>query len=270
MELPVTKDEILRGIRMERMRTLALLRSLEPAQWEVEALPRWRIREVAAHLITTDRASVTGAIFPKVFTSTEKLERWNDRVVGKFADRPVPEILLALDSWGRRLRALVKAAPAAAFRVRVPTMWGKGPAAMFPWSRPFDEWVHRQDIRRALGMADETADLATVAGFVLCAAGTSVLPSLADRPGRIRIDLSGVPLPPWWADFRSGRAGYGDPPADGPQGPAPEATISGPAPAFVLAAAARGTFAEAEARGDVTIDGDRPTADAFLGPLRVV
>ncbi len=97
-----------------------------------------------------------------------------------------------------------------------------------------------------------------------------MLPSLADRPGRIRIDLSGVPLPPWWADFRSGRAGYGDPPADGPQGPAPEATISGPAPAFVLAAAARGTFAEAEARGDVTIDGDRPTADAFLGPLRVV
>jgi len=270
VDVPVTKDEILRGTRMERLRTLALLRSLEPAQWEVEALPRWRIREVAAHLITVDRASVTGAIFPKIFTSSEKLERWNDRVVGKFADRPIPEILLALDAWGRRLRALLKAAPAAAFRLRVPTMWGKGPAAMFAWSRPFDEWVHRQDIRRALGMADETADLATVAGFVLFAAETSVLPSLTGRGGRIRIDLSRVPLQPWWADFRSGRAGFGEPPPDGPDGPVPEATISGPAPAFVLTAAARATFAEAEARGDITVEGDRPTADAFLGPLRVV
>jgi uncharacterized protein (TIGR03083 family) len=270
VELAITKQEIVRAIRMERIRTLALLRTLEPAQWEIEALPRWRIREVAAHLVTTDRASVTGAIFPKVFTSTEKLERWNDRVVGGYADRPIPEILLALDRWGRRVVGLVRAAPAPALRVRVPTMWGKGPAGMFAWSRPFDEWVHRQDIRRALGMDDETADLAVVAGFVLTVAATSVLPQLAGQPGSITVDLSGVPLPPWTADLESGEAGYVSGTAADTPAARPSATIAAPAPAFVMTAAGRGTFEELEDKGVLTIDGDRATADAFLSKLRVV
>jgi uncharacterized protein (TIGR03083 family) len=269
VELAVTKQEIVQAIRTERARTLAMLHTLEPAQWEIEALPRWRIREVAAHLITTDRASVTGAIFPKIVSSTsEKLERWNDRAVGAYADRPIDELLVALDRWGRRVAGVVKVAPTAAFRVRVPTMWGKGPAGMFAWSRPFDEWVHRQDIRRALGMADEQADLAVVAGFVLTAAGTSVLPGLAGRAGSITVDLSGVPLPPWTADLRSGESAFG-PRGDAGSGDH-SATIRAPAAAFVMTAAARGTFAELEERGELEIDGDRAAADEFLGRLRVV
>ncbi|MFL5798133.1 MAG: maleylpyruvate isomerase family mycothiol-dependent enzyme [Actinomycetota bacterium] len=272
MELAVTKQEIVQATRAERIRTLALLRGLEPAQWEIEALPRWRVREVAAHLITIDRASVTGAIFPKILaSSSEKLERWNDRVVGSYADRPIPELLIALDRWGRRVVSVVRAAPAAALRVRVPTMWGKGPAGMFAWSRPFDEWVHRQDVRRALGMADETADLAVVAGFVLAAAGTSVIPQLAGRAGSITVDLSDVPLPPWTADLESGEAGLrqaGD--AGSLVAPGPSATIRAPAPVFVMTTAGRGTFRELEDGGTLTVDGDRETADAFLSRLRVV
>jgi uncharacterized protein (TIGR03083 family) len=271
MELPITKAEIVRAIRMERVRTLALLRTLEPRRWEVEALPGWRVREVAAHLITTDKASVTGAIFPKVFTSTEKLERWNDKVVGGYADRPIPELLLALDRWGRRLTSVAKAAPAAAFRLRVPTMWGKGPAAMFAWSRPFDEWVHRQDVRLALGMALETADLAVPAGFVLMAAETSALPALTGKAGSVTVDLSGVPLQPWTADLHSGECAFRAPSESGSlPAPGPNATINVPAPEFVMAATGRGTFVELEASGTLTIDGDRDAAEALLGKLRVV
>jgi uncharacterized protein (TIGR03083 family) len=264
----VEKAEIVRATRMERMRTLALLRPLEPAQWEVEALPGWRIREVAAHLITIDRGSVTGGIFPQVLRSSDHLERWNDRQVGKFADRPIQELLLSLDRWGRRLSRVVRRVPAAALRLRLPTMWGRGPGRMFPWSRPFDEWVHRQDVRRALGMPDETADLATVAGFVLAAATTSVLPALRGRPGTITVDLAGVPLPPYTAEYRTGRAALGERPPDAD--PATSATVTADAPAFVMTATGRGSFEELESSGGLAIEGHRETAEAFLRDLRVV
>ena len=271
MELAITKPEIVRAIRMERVRTFALLRTLEPEQWEIEALPGWRVREVAAHLITTDKASLTGAIFPKVFTSSEKLERWNDKVVGNYADRPIAELLLALDRWGRRLMNVAKAAPAAALRLRVPTMWGKGPAGMFVWSRPFDEWVHRQDVRLALGMALETADLAVPAGFVLTATGTSVCPQMNGKAGSLTIDLTGVPLQPWTADLHSGEFGFRAPGRSGElAAPGPHATVKLPAPEFVMAAAGRGTFGELESKGDLTIEGDHDLAEAFLAKLRVV
>ncbi|HEY7280626.1 MAG TPA: maleylpyruvate isomerase family mycothiol-dependent enzyme [Actinomycetota bacterium] len=268
MELAITKAEIVRGTRAERGRTLGLLRSLESVQWDVEVLPRWRVREVAAHLITTDRASVTGSILPKVLTSSDKLERWNDRVVGSYADRPVPELLLALDQWGRRLLRVVKTAPAGAFRLRVPTMWGTGPAGMFPWSRPFDEWVHRQDVRLGLGMSLERADVAIPAGFVLAAAGTSVLPGMNARTGSITVDLTEVPLHPWTADLASGRSRF-DSSGNGPV-VEPHTTITAPAPRFVMAATGRGTFSELESDGVLTVEGDHGIADAFLGRLRVV
>jgi uncharacterized protein (TIGR03083 family) len=270
VKLAITKTEIVRGIRMERGRTLGLLRALEPSQWEVEVLPGWRVREVAAHLITTDKASVTGSIFTKVVSSGEKLERWNDKVVGSYADRPVPELLLALDQWGRRLLRVVKTAPAKALGVRVPTMWGKGPAGMFAWSRPFDEWVHRQDVRLGLGMSLETADVAVPAGFVLAAAGTSVLPELNGRAGSITIDLSGVPLQPWTADLGSGDAGFGGAEEGAPA--EPHATITAPASRFVMASTGRGTFAELEKEGVLTVEGEggRGLADEFLRRLRVV
>jgi uncharacterized protein (TIGR03083 family) len=265
VKLAITKAEIIRGIRMERGRTLGLLRSLESSQWDVQVLPGWRVREVAAHLITTDKASVTGSIFPKILSSSEKLERWNDKVVGSYADRPVPELLLALDQWGRRLLRIVKTTPAKALGVRVPTMWGKGPAGMFAWSRPFDEWVHRQDVRLGLGMSLETADVAIPAGFVLAAAGTSAVPEMNGRTGSITIDLTGVPLQPWTADLASGKSGVAR--ADAAQ---PHATVTAPASRFVMASTGRGSFAELEADGVLTVEGDRGIADAFLGRLRVV
>ena len=75
------KAEILRSVRAERGRTSAFLRALEPAQWETEALPGWRIREVVAHLISLDVSAVNGTIIPVALGSMDKLERWNDRQV---------------------------------------------------------------------------------------------------------------------------------------------------------------------------------------------
>jgi len=51
MATDVDKAEVVRAIGAERERTLMLLRSLEPAQWDLDSeLPGWRVRELVAHL----------------------------------------------------------------------------------------------------------------------------------------------------------------------------------------------------------------------------
>jgi len=268
--IEIDKAEIVRAIRAERLRSLGLLRGLDPPQWEIEVVPGWRVREVVAHLITLDRGAVTGALLPTLFKSTDALERWNDVQVVGWADRPISDLLLAVEAWGRRFLAVAKAIPSRALHVTLPTLWGRGPAGMFLWSRPFDEWVHRQDIRRALGSPDEDTDLAPIAGFVLAATATSVLPQLAARgihEGRVCVDLSGVPLPPWWADVAPAWARCE---TQGPAAGPGVAVIRAHAPAFIMTAAGRGTFEDLERRGELTIEGEETLARAFLSTLRVV
>src|SRR3954469_12382599 len=102
-------------------------------------------------------------------------------------------------------------------------------AGSFAWSSPFDEWVHRQDVRLGLGMALETADLAVPAGFVLTAAGTSAFPAMNGRPGSLVVDLTGVPLQPWSADLHSGESSFRAPGDAGTlAAPGPSATIGSP------------------------------------------
>src|SRR5438093_9126890 len=121
----VDKAEIVRATAAERERTLALLRSLEAAQWDLETeLPGWRVREVVAHLISTDRGAITGALLFQVLRSQDRLERWNDTQVGKWADRPPSELLIALERWGRRYVRLARSVPAALYRMRLPGMYG--------------------------------------------------------------------------------------------------------------------------------------------------
>ena len=96
----MTKDEIVRAVKAERRRTLALLRTLDDSEFDVPtALPGWRVREVAAHLVTLDKATVLGANLLVVFASMARIERWNERQVPKWANRPVPELLIGLDRW---------------------------------------------------------------------------------------------------------------------------------------------------------------------------
>ena len=84
----MTKDEIVRAVKAERRRTLALLRTPDaPAFDTPTALPGWRVRAVVAHLITLDRATVLGAnlhvvsgadkgatLYPKIF---RRLVTWS-------------------------------------------------------------------------------------------------------------------------------------------------------------------------------------------------
>ena len=263
MSSPVVKAEILRAIRNERTRNVAFLRTLEPEQWEKVALPGWRIREVAAHLLSLDRASLTGSVLPQAMRSAERVERWNDRQVAKFADRPVPELLVGLERWGRRFLRLAGAIPAAAYRMQVPTMWGRGPGGLLIWSRVYDEWVHRQDMRRALGLPDEDVDLAPVVAFMFQAG--ACLPAMRGGTGRVEVVLEGVPLPPHVFDLAAGGV------SSGARSGETDAAIRAAGPGFVMAAARREPgFKELEEGGRLHVEGDRSVAERFLEALKVV
>lgn len=259
----MNKREIVRSIKAERRATLGFLHTMEPAQYDVPtALPGWRIREVVAHLITTDKASATGAILPVAFTSMDKLEAWNERQVPKWSGRSVPDLLMGLDRWGRRFARFAGGLPSALYRAPIPNPWGRV-GGMMLWVRAYDEWIHRQDMRRALGLPDEEVDLASVSEFLLHALGHIALKPLEARAGSVAVSLEGVPLPSWRYDAASKAAG----PADGAQ---PAASIAAPAHAFIMAAAGRDTFDALEAGGRLTVEGDRDLAQAFLALARVV
>ncbi|HJP65435.1 MAG TPA: maleylpyruvate isomerase family mycothiol-dependent enzyme [Actinomycetota bacterium] len=256
-----TKAEIIRAVRDQRRRTLDFVSQLDPEQFEVEALPGWRIREVLAHLISTDRATLTGAILPAVFGSMDKLEAWNERQVHRLAGRPPAELLVGLDRWGRRFARFASALPSPLYRLPLPTLWGRGPGGMLIHGRAYDEWVHRQDMRRGLGQPDEEVDLASVAEFLLGAVRTHTLPQLAGRGGRVAVSLSDVPIAESLFDLGEGTVS-----ADGS---ADARVVSAGAP-FIMTAAGRGTFADLEQAGKLSIEGDRALAESFLKPLRIV
>ncbi len=256
------KSDILRAVRDQRRRTLAYLSELDPEQFDVVALPGWRVREVLGHLISTDRAAVTGTILPVVFGSMEKLEAWNDRQVGKWADRAPADLMVALDRWGRRFIRFASAIPGPVYQVRMPTLWGRGPGGMLVFSRAYDEWIHRQDIRRALGQPDEDVDLAPVTEFLMNAIRMNTVPAVPRGTGRVAISLQGVPVPVWSFDLAGG--------SSGPNGEAADARIEAAGPGFVMAAAGRGTFEEMESQGGLSMSGDQDLARTFLSKLRIV
>jgi len=261
----VNRDEIVRAVRRERRRTLALLRTLSPATFDTPTgLPGWRIREVVAHLITTDRASVLGLNLVPVLTSTERVERWNERQVAGWAHRPVPEQLSGLEAWGTRFARFAALLPAALYGLRMPTMYGPAPGGLLVWARAFDEWVHRQDIRRALGRPDEDVEVCDAAEVVFRATAAGMPRWSAAGTGRVEISLVGAVMPAWVFDLGARRAGPATSDA------APDARVEVPAPAFVMAASGRDSFDDLRERGALTINGERDPAVRLLGRIRVV
>lgn len=136
----------------------ALLRSLDVKDWERQTdLPGWNVRYCAAHLAHLESA-LAGMEQPKAevpdlphvngmmgqFTEEGPLARatWsNEQIVAEFEE-----------AVATRLRELTQNPPTD------PTAPGPGFAGLIGWSwetllsnRPFDVWMHEQDIRRAVG-----------------------------------------------------------------------------------------------------------------------
>jgi uncharacterized protein (TIGR03083 family) len=269
----MNKALILRGVKAQRRATLALLGDLEPAQFDLPtALPGWRVREVIAHLITTDRAAVIGSSVLVLFGPMKRLEAWNDRQVSKWAARSVTDLQLGLDRWGRGLLRLYGTIPSRLYDLRVPTIFGRAPLGLLMWSRVYDEWIHRQDIRRALGRPDQEVDLELPAEFLLNAIRWDTLGKLKGRSRRVSVALDGVAVAEWTYDLAAGEghaiAGMASERAM-TAGNA-DARITAAGSPFLMASADRDRFDDLRADGRLKIEGDERLAGEFLAALRIV
>jgi uncharacterized protein (TIGR03083 family) len=268
--LALDKAEIVSALGAQRARTMELLRGIPEADWERIVVPRWRLREVAAHLVTTDEGAITGRSLTTGFTKSAtgaiaRVEEWNDKQVVRWADRPIPEILEGLDKWSRWFERLVRMIPAAAARPAFVTPFGKVSLMWLFGLRVYDEWVHDEDVRRAyeLPSDDAPASVRPVARQLI--AGLPVQTTEKVSPaatGRVEFVFSDVDYPPLSFDLAARTFGYAMEGAG--------ATITGPTASLAMIAARRDDWHETEEAGGVKVEGDRATASSLLDVIQLV
>jgi len=264
--LSFEKPFVVESMRSQRARTVRLFEDLRDEQWEIEVTPGWRPREVAAHLITSDEGALTGKLLALGVRRVplEVIERWNDEQVGRWADRPLPSLLHGLDTWGRRAMRAIAVPPARIGAVPIPTPFGKVSLLWLGMLRVYDEWVHVEDIRRALSLpSDDSSEVMfPVARQLLAAIPVQTLPLIpADAKGSVQIGPSDVTVEPLGIDLGAKRFGTSLTSTD--------ARVQGSTATLVMIAAGRDPWRDAEASGALKIDGDRAVAETFLDVLLV-
>jgi uncharacterized protein (TIGR03083 family) len=260
------KRSVARAVRAQRSRTLGLLERMEESAWETIVTPGWRVREAAAHLIVTDEDALTGRMLKLGLrrVPVETLERWNDEQVGRWADKPIPAILHALDVWGRRIARLASVVPAAAARRRITTPLGRVSLSWLGMMRVFDEWIHDEDIRRALGSpSDDASDvIEPVARQLFAVIPIQTLDRLpASAVGRVTLRVTDLDLPSFGLDLDRRLFGFG---IDA------RTEIAAPAARLVMVAAGRDRWRDVEAEGVLRVSGDRQPAEVVLDALLAV
>ena len=264
------KDEVLAGVKAQRERTISLLRGLPESDWERIIVPRWRVREVAGHLVSSDEGTLTGRVLTVGFTrrgdeALSKIEVWNDKQAARWADRPIPEILKGLEVWARRIERLSGLLPGALTRRAMPTPFGRVSLSWLASLRIYDEWIHMEDLRRVFGMPADDAppSVLPIARQIHAGIPIQTFPRIpADASGRVSLAFDDIDLPTLGIDLGLRRYGYG---VD-----APEARITAPTAALAMVAARRDPWQDAEAAGALKVEGDRRTTDAFLEALLLV
>lgn len=256
------KRDAIDAVRDQRARTLSLLDTLDDASWERGVVPGWRVREVAAHLISTDEAALTGRVFALGVrrVSPDAIEAWNETQVGRWASRPVPALLRALDLWGRRLARALAVAPE---RLVLPGPFGRVPAPWLGMLRVYDEWIHLEDVRRALGAPSDgaRASVAPVIRHLFALVPWQTLPRVpSGATGRVVVRVTDADVEPFGVDLGERRYGL----VEG------GTTIEADAAPLVMVAAGRDPWRDAEAAGALAIRGPRDPAEVFLDALRAV
>lgn len=157
----MTKPDLMPLAEDERADLLALLRSLTPAQWEVQSLcTKWRVRDVATHIVSFDELSkvTTVAMFLRGGLRTDEV---NEVALSRYRHLDT-DAIVDLVARNQRPRGL-------------PSGF-KGGIALT------DGTIHHQDVRRALGLPRSIPEnrLVAVLTFALRA---PTLPSKGNAKG---------------------------------------------------------------------------------------
>lgn len=260
-----------------RQRSVALFDDLTGGELDTVALPAreeggeaWTVADVFRHLAEVDRRTVLGshllAFLPG--TSESEFEDDNDRMLERLRDVPRPQLREELITWGRRMRRIVRWTPDVVARRTVPTMFGRVSLSWFAALRVYDEWVHEDDIRRALGRDpldpdEDTREL--LAEFHLRGLPPQPLQRIDRRYGLVEVAFSDVLAQPAWR-FDLDEHLYG------PRVAAePTVRIETDVPTWTRIAADRIDWRDAERRGELEVVGeDRAAAEALLDVVRIV
>lgn len=132
MTSPTDTDRLWDTIHHERVRLLDLLRSLDPADWDHPSLcTGWRVRDVAAHAISSSDYSVLDMI-TGVVRARGDFDRLMDRLAREQGSRPVDQIIARYERQATSRRR---------------------PPGTKPQDPLVDVLVHSQDIAIPLGRA---------------------------------------------------------------------------------------------------------------------
>lgn len=206
------KTPVVAALRSQRAATLHRLVELPDHRWEAQCVPGWRVRDLVAHLVAVDEASVTGRLYQAVRGAADRreFERWNDLALTRWSDRSPAELLDALERWGDRLARLAARMPSPVLQLPFRGWHGRQPLLYLLYRRVLDEWVHECDVAWS---ADPAAGREPVAPppevpDVLAAAVLATIPHLslarvARSSGVVRmvVDTGGDQWRTWSVDF---------------------------------------------------------------------
>ena len=244
---------------------------LSEEQWKSDTdLPGWTVQDNVSHLIGTERMlqGLPGAPRVEVFGD------WVRNDIGKFNEYEVQyrrgltgaEVLLEFDALVERRLDTFRTADDAYFSAPANTPVGPGDVALFLAIRVLDNWLHEQDIRRAVGQPGHLS-CAAAAHTVdrLCMTIPIVVGKRAQTPegGAVAIDITGGVERRVVAEVQGGRAAVIPTPSSPPL-----ATVSMDTSTFVVLAGGRRPYADVAP--SVQLGGDTDLAERVVSNLNMM
>lgn len=259
-----------------RQDTVALLDSLSEEEYGSLVLsPRepggmgWTAADVFRHLAETDRRSVLGAGLLAFLPGRERaqMEDDNDEALDRLRDASRQQLREELITWGRRLQRIIALTPGLLARRRIPTMFGRVSIAWVAMLRIQDEWVHQDDVRRALHRDEVPPDPDTrtlLAEFHLRALPAGPLRQ-SDGEGVVEVVFGDLlAWPAWRFDFYAHE--YGATVVT-----EPTVRVESDVATWSRISASRLAWRDAEDAGLLAVDGeDRKAAERLVNAVRVV
>jgi hypothetical protein len=131
--------------------------------------------------------------------------------------------------------------------------------------RVYDEWIHDEDIRRALKRPsdDAPASIKPVARVLIAGLPVQSTEKVAEgAKGRVALVFEDVEYPPLGFDLAGKRFGYGIEGSD--------ARVTARTATLAMIAARRDAWRDVEAAGGIKLEGDRTAAAGLLDALQLV
>lgn len=245
--------------------------SLSEEQWKADTdLPGWTVQDNVSHLIGTERRLQGLPAAPP----QEHVGDWVRNDIGKFNEYEVhyrraltgAEVLAEFDDLIAQRRATLRGGDDDYFAQPTMTPVGPGDVALFLNVRVLDNWMHEQDIRRAVGRP----------GHLSCAAAAHTVDRLlltipivvgkrAQTPeaGAVVLDVTGGVERHVVAEVRGGRAAIVDTPSA-----APLASVTMDTETFLILAGGRRPYADVA--GNVTLGGDTDLAERVVSNFNMM